>query len=100
MQFASTISVDQSGLLAYALGMASGTTTVRVAVDTAERIAALRKDHGGSSDAVVREALTALYWSRMTEAARLTTPEQRQEYLQETALWDRAVATDAGPTET
>jgi predicted DNA-binding protein len=79
--------------------MALGTTTVRVATDTAERIAALRKDHGGSSDAVVREALNALYWSRMTEAARRTTPEQRTEYQREAALWDRAVAADADAAE-
>jgi predicted DNA-binding protein len=79
--------------------MASGTTTVRVAADTAERIAALRKDHGGSSDAVVREALDALYWSRMVEASRRMDPERREEYQQETALWDRAVAADVTRTE-
>jgi predicted DNA-binding protein len=79
--------------------MASGTTTVRVAVDTAERIAALRKDHGASSDAVVREALDALYWSRMVEAARQLSPDQRAEYQRETALWDRAVTSDATRTE-
>ena len=76
--------------------MTSGTTTVRVATDTAERIAALRKDHGGSSDAVVREALDALYWSRMAEAARRMTPEQREEYRRESGLWDRAESADAG----
>jgi hypothetical protein len=79
--------------------MATGTTTVRVAVDTAERIAALRKDHGGSSDAVVREALDALYWSRMVEVSRQMTPEQREEYQRETTLWDRAVTADAARTE-
>lgn len=81
--------------------MASGTTTVRVAADTAERIAALRKDHGGSSDAVVREALDALYWSRMVEASRRMKPEQpeqREEYQRETELWDRAAAADAAGT--
>lgn len=78
--------------------MASGTTTVRVAAETAERIAALRKDHGGSSDAVVREALDALYWSRMVEASRRMDPEQREEYQRETALWDRAVAVDVTRT--
>jgi predicted DNA-binding protein len=76
-----------------------GTTTVRVTVDTAERIAALRKNHGGSSDAVVREALDALYWSRMAEAARRTTPKQRAEYQEEAALWDRAVSADAHAAE-
>lgn len=79
--------------------MASGTTTVRVAVDTAERIAALRKDHGGSSDAVVRQALDALYWSRMVEAARRMTPEESEEYQREAALWDRAASADAARTE-
>jgi hypothetical protein len=43
---------------------------------------------------VVREALDALYWSRMAEASRRLTPEQREEYEREAALWDRAVATD------
>ena len=75
--------------------MAAATTTVRVAVDTAQRIAALRKDHGGSSDAVVREALDALYWSRMVEASRQMTPDRREEYERETALWDRAATADA-----
>ena len=70
-----------------------------MAVDTAERIAALRKDHGGSSDAVVREALDALYWSRMVEAARRMTPEQREEHQREAAQWDRAVTADAARTE-
>jgi hypothetical protein len=79
--------------------MASGTTTVRVAAETAERIAALRKDHGGSSDAVVREALDALYWSRMMEAARQMDPEHREEYRREAGLWDRAVAADGGRSE-
>jgi hypothetical protein len=79
--------------------MASGTTTVRVAAETAERIAALRKDHGGSSDAVVREALDALYWSRMVEASRRMDPEQREEYQRDAALWDRAAAADAIRTE-
>jgi len=79
--------------------MASGTTTVRVASDTADRIAALRKDRGGSSDDVVREALDALYWSRMAEASRRLSPEQRKEYEREAALWDRAVATDATRNE-
>ena len=79
--------------------MASGTTTVRVASDTADRIAALRKDRGGSSDDVVREALDALYWSRMVEAVRRISPEQREEYQREAALWDRAVAADATRNE-
>ena len=79
--------------------MAAATTTVRVAVDTAERIAALRKHHGGSSDAVVREALDALYWSRMVEASRQMTPGRREEYERETALWDRAVTADAARTD-
>jgi predicted DNA-binding protein len=79
--------------------MASGTTTVRVAVDTAERIAALRKNHGGSSDAVVREALDALYWSRMAEVSRRMTPDQREEYQRESALWDRAASADSTRTE-
>ena len=79
--------------------MATGTTTVRVAVDTAERIALLRKDHGGSSDAVVREALDALYWSRMVEASRQMTPDRREEYEREAALWDRAVIDDALRTD-
>lgn len=79
--------------------MASGTTTVRVSTDTAERIAALRKDHGGSSDAVVREALDALYWSRMVDASRRMDPEHQEEYQRESALWDRAVAADATRTE-
>jgi hypothetical protein len=75
--------------------MASGTTTVRVAADTAERIATLRKNRGGSSDDVVREALDALYWSRMVEASRRMTPDQRAEYEREKSLWDRAVTADA-----
>lgn len=75
--------------------MATTTTTVRVANDTAERIAALRKEQGGSSDAVVRQALDALYWSRMIEASRRMTPEQREEYQHEAALWDRAATSDA-----
>jgi predicted DNA-binding protein len=75
--------------------MATGTTTVRVATDTAERIAALRKEQGASSDAVVREALDALYWSRMLEASRRMTPEQRGEYQREAALWERAATGDA-----
>ena len=79
--------------------MAAATTTVRVAVDTAERIAALRKHHGGSSDAVVREALDARYWSRMIEASRQMTPDRREEYERETALWDRAVTADAARTD-
>ncbi len=70
-----------------------------MAVDTAERIAALRRDRGGSSDAVVREALDALYWSRMLEASRRTTPEHREEYRRDAALWDRAVTADAARTE-
>jgi hypothetical protein len=75
--------------------MASGTTTVRVAADTAERIATLRKNRGGSSDDVVREALDALYWSRMVEASRRMTPDQRAEYEREKSFWDRAVTADA-----
>ena len=78
--------------------MASGTTTVRVTVDTAERIATLRKDRGGSSDDVVREALDALYWSRMAQASRRMTPDQREEYEREHALWDRAATADAART--
>jgi len=58
--------------------MGSGTTTVRVASDTADRMAALRKDRGGSSDDVVREALDALYWSRMAEASRRLSSEHRE----------------------
>ena len=79
--------------------MVSGTTTVRVAVDTAERIATLRKDHGGSSDDVVRAALDALYWSRMVEASRRMTPDQRAEYKRESAMWGRAESADAARTE-
>ena len=78
--------------------MASGTTTVRVAVDTAERIATLRKDRGGSSDDIVRAALDALYWSRMVEASRRTTPDQHAEYERELDLWDRAATADLART--
>jgi hypothetical protein len=35
----------------------------------------------------------------MVEASRRMDPEQREEYQSEAALWDRAVATDAAPTE-
>jgi len=48
---------------------------------------------------VVREALDALYWSRMAEASRRLSPEHREEYQRESALWERAVATDATRNE-
>lgn len=75
--------------------MTTGTTTVRVSTATAGRIAALREEGGGSTDAVVRAALDALYWSRMVESSRRMTPTQREEYRREAALWDRAAAADA-----
>lgn len=71
---------------------------MRITVDTAERIATLRKDRGGSSDDIVREALDALYWSRMTEASRRMSPDQREEYEREGSLWDRAATADAART--
>lgn len=74
-------------------------TTVRVSSETAERIAALRRERGESSDAVVREALDALYWSRMLVAAQRTSPDERAEYIREAALWERAAAADAARAE-
>jgi hypothetical protein len=35
----------------------------------------------------------------MVEASRRMDPEHREEYQQETALWDRAVTADATRTE-
>ena len=76
------------------------TTTVRVSSETAERIAALRRERGESSDAVVREALDALYWSRMLAAAQRMSPGHRAEYVSEAALWERAATADAAQADT
>jgi hypothetical protein len=59
----------------------------------------LRKDLGGSADAVVRKALDALSWSSMAQAARRMTPRQREEYQDEATFWDRAVIADAARPE-
>ncbi len=77
--------------------MSTGTTTVRLTTETAQRIAALRVSDGRSTDSVVREALDALYWARMADAARRETPERREEREAEGALWDRAAAADGAP---
>lgn len=66
-----------------------------MSTETAERIATLRRERGESSDAIVREALDALYWSRMLTAAQRTSPGHRAEYLSESALWERAATADA-----
>ncbi len=77
--------------------MSTSTTTVRIATETATRIAALRSSSGRSTDAVVREALDALYWSRMADAAHQETSAQREERESEAALWDRAMTADGAP---
>lgn len=41
----------------------------------------------------------AAYWSRMVEAARRMTPDEREEYQSETEIWDRAVDADSARTE-
>lgn len=58
--------------------MSTATTIVRIATETAERIAALRASEGRSTDTVVHEALDALYWSRMADAARQEDPVRRE----------------------
>lgn len=64
-------------------------------METAKRIAALRASDDRSTDVMVREALDALYRSRMAEAARREGPERRAERGAEAVLWDRAEADDA-----
>lgn len=77
--------------------MSTTSTTVRVTTETAERIAALRASDGRSTDIVVKEALDALYWSRMADAARRGGDGQREEQEAEAELWDRAVNADLAP---